>query len=207
MADPLKAEYTPILKWPAETRPQEANAEFAAWKLWVGVNCTWLYIGSQDAWAVFIIYLFFRSSFPCTPTDVTSIACLFKKHTYQMLSCTASMAVSVWGLRAAPLSTTTHLGIFSSTDLIFWKWMSKKIWPCDFHRFSMLFACGVSTGLFFYGVAEPVFHYIGITFPSKLCRVFWMLNCQLGPNRFTADPSLPDNRLAQEAINITLYHW
>ena len=78
MADPLKAEYTPILKWPAETRPQEANAEFAAWKLWVGVNCTWLYIGSQDAWAVFIIYLFFRSSFPFTPTDVTSIACLFK---------------------------------------------------------------------------------------------------------------------------------
>ena len=65
-------------QWPAETRPQEANAEFAAWKLWVGVNCTWLYIGSQDAWAVFIIYLFFRSSFPFTPTDVTSIACLFK---------------------------------------------------------------------------------------------------------------------------------
>ena len=65
-------------QWPAKTRPQEANAEFAAWKLWVGVNCTWLYIGSQDAWAVFIIYLFFRSSFPFTPTDVTSIACLFK---------------------------------------------------------------------------------------------------------------------------------
>ena len=35
------------------------------------------------------------------------------------------------------------------------------------------------------------------------------LNCKSpkGPNRFTADPSLPDNRLAQEAINITLYHW
>ena len=38
-----------------------------------------------------------------------------------MLSCTASMAVSVWGLRAAPLSTTTHLGIFFSLpDMIFW---------------------------------------------------------------------------------------
>ena len=36
-----------------------------------------------------------------------------QNRTYQMLSCTASMAVSVWGLRAAPLSTTTHLGIFS----------------------------------------------------------------------------------------------
>ena len=32
--------------------------------------------------------------------------------------------------------------------------------------------CGVSTGLFFYGVAEPVFHYIGIMFRPKLCRVF-----------------------------------
>ena len=29
------------------TRPDEANEEFAAWKLWVGNNCTWLYIGSQ----------------------------------------------------------------------------------------------------------------------------------------------------------------
>ena len=26
-------------------------------------------------------------------------------------------------------------------------------------RFSMLFACGVGTGLFFYGVAEPIYHY------------------------------------------------
>ena len=52
-----------IPKLLAKPRPQEANAEFAAWKLWVGVNCTWLYIGSQDAWAVFIIYLFFRSLF------------------------------------------------------------------------------------------------------------------------------------------------
>merc|ERR1719234_2146937 len=115
--------------------PQEANAEFAAWKLWVGVNCTWLYIGSQDAWAVFIIYLFF----------------------------------SKYGsVRLGPEGSTPEYN--------------------DASWFSMLFACGVSTGLFFYGVAEPVFHYIG-------------------PNRFTADPSLPDNRLAQEAINITLYHW
>ena len=25
----------------------------------------------------------------------------------------------------------------------------------------MLFACGVGTGVFFYGVAEPIYHYIG----------------------------------------------
>ena len=27
--------------------PENANAEFAHWKSWVGLNFTWLYIGSQ----------------------------------------------------------------------------------------------------------------------------------------------------------------
>ena len=54
--------------------------------------------------------------------------------------------------------------------------------------FMMLFACGIGVGLFFYGVAEPIYHY-------------------KGPNRYTADPTIPDNTLAQIAINITLYHW
>jgi choline-glycine betaine transporter len=54
--------------------------------------------------------------------------------------------------------------------------------------FMMLFACGIGVGLFFYGVAEPVFHYTG-------------------RNRYTADPTLPDNTLAQIAINLTLFHW
>ena len=26
----------------------------------------------------------------------------------------------------------------------------------------MLFSCGLSTGLFFYGVSEPIYHYTGI---------------------------------------------
>ena len=52
----------------------------------------------------------------------------------------------------------------------------------------MLFACGVGTGVFFYGVAEPLYHYIG-------------------PNRYTADYALPDNKLAQDAILLTFYHW
>ena len=51
-------------------------------------------------------------------SDITHDAKCAK--TYQMLSCTASMAVFDWDLRAALLSTTTLLGIFSSlTDLIF----------------------------------------------------------------------------------------
>ena len=38
--------------------PDSANAEFASWKSWVGNNFTWLYIGSQDVWAVFIIIVY-----------------------------------------------------------------------------------------------------------------------------------------------------
>ena len=52
----------------------------------------------------------------------------------------------------------------------------------------MLFACGVGVGLFFYGVGEPIYHYTG-------------------RNRYSADPSLPDNELAQIAINLPMYHW
>ena len=58
----------------------------------------------------------------------------------------------------------------------------------SFTWFMMLFACGVGVGLFFYGVAEPVFHYTT-------------------RNRYSADPTLPDNELAQVAINLSMYHW
>ena len=54
--------------------------------------------------------------------------------------------------------------------------------------FMMLFACGIGTGLFFFGVAEPLYHYTG-------------------GNRYSADPTRPDNKLAQDAMNLTLYHW
>ena len=40
----------------------------------------------------------------------------------------------------------------------------------------MLFACGVGTGVFFYGVAEPIYHYIG-------------------PNRCSNEPNIDIDRL------------
>ena len=58
----------------------------------------------------------------------------------------------------------------------------------DFTWISMLFACGSGVGLFFYGVAEPIFHYTG-------------------KNRFTANAFTPDNELAQNAIFVSIYHW
>ena len=69
---------------------------------------TWLYIGSQDLWAVFAIMLYFSKY----------------------------------------------------ADLKLGKPHEKPEYN-DVTWFVMLFACGIGVGLFFYGVAEPIFHYIG----------------------------------------------
>ena len=55
----------------------------------------------------------------------------------------------------------------------------------------MLFACGIGVGLFFFGVYEPIYHY----------------TLQKSQNRYFADPTMPDNTVAQWALNLTLFHW
>eukprot|EP01023_Acetabularia_acetabulum_P042350 TRINITY_DN417_c1_g1_i1.p1 TRINITY_DN417_c1_g1~~TRINITY_DN417_c1_g1_i1.p1 ORF type:complete len:740 (+),score=151.80 TRINITY_DN417_c1_g1_i1:108-2327(+) len=65
--------------------------------------------------------------------------------------------------------------------------------------FMMLFAAGLGIGLFFFGVAEPVFHYEPcytdpFAGPGSGCE----------GNRYA---QLPDNERAQWAINLTYYHW
>ncbi len=112
-----------------------SEVPFAEWKRFIVSKFTWLYIGSQDLWAVFAILLYF--------------------------------------------SKYSNLKLGKPDD---------KPEFNDVTWFVMLFACGIGVGLFFYGVAEPIFHYTGA-------------------NRYTADPTMPDNTLAQIAINLTLYHW
>ena len=41
------------------TEPEVANTKMAEWKTWITQTFTWIYIGTQDAWAVFIIVLYF----------------------------------------------------------------------------------------------------------------------------------------------------
>ena len=85
---------------------QQANDILPTWKKWITLTWTWLYIGTQDVWAVFILYL------------------LFSK--YGKLK----------------LGKSDEKPEFSDTSY-----------------FTMLFAAGVGVGLFYYGVAEPVYHY------------------------------------------------
>ena len=101
-----------------------------SFQTWVTDVFTWLYIGSQDIWAVFFIWLYF--------------------------------------------SKYSSIKLGKDDDVPEY---NNVTW------FFMFFSCGVSVGLFFYGVAEPIWHYVG-------------------PNRYTADDTTPDNTLAQVSFEV-----
>jgi len=107
-------------------------------RTWVTDVFTWLYVGTQDVWALFIIMLYFSK--------------------YSNLK----------------LGRDDEEPEYS-----------------DGTYFTMLFSCGIGIGLFYYGVAEPIFHYK----PSE----------KEGYNRYWGRYN--DNVRAQDAINLTLFHW
>ncbi|KAJ7373472.1 hypothetical protein OS493_011064 [Desmophyllum pertusum] len=39
-------------------KAEAANEEMVNWRGWITLKCTWLYIGTQDVWALFIIVLY-----------------------------------------------------------------------------------------------------------------------------------------------------
>ena len=78
-----------------------------SWKLWVTKTWTWLYIGTQDVWAVFIVVLYFSK--------------------YSKIK----------------LGNADEKPEFN-----------------DVTYFTMLFAAGIGVGLFYFGVAEPIAHYV-----------------------------------------------
>ncbi|KAJ7375731.1 hypothetical protein OS493_039250 [Desmophyllum pertusum] len=39
-------------------KAKAANEEMVNWRGWITLKCTWLYIGTQDVWALFIIVLY-----------------------------------------------------------------------------------------------------------------------------------------------------
>ena len=43
----------------AIAEPKSARVELAKWTGWVTKTWTWLYIGTQDVWAVFVIIIYF----------------------------------------------------------------------------------------------------------------------------------------------------
>ena len=53
--------------------------------------------------------------------------------------------------------------------------------------FAMLMAAGMTNGIMFYSVFEPVHHYTSL-------------------NKYSADPTTPDNEIAQSAMMISFFH-
>ena len=136
------------------------DVPFNRWKSWIVQHLTWLYVGTLV-----------RSQGPIK-------SCFSSKY------CTESYFLFSQDLSALFVLTLyfskyANLKLGKDTDQPEYN---------DLSWFMMLFACGVGIGLFFWGVAEPIFHYTG-------------------KNRYTADPTTPDNILAQTAMNITLFHW
>jgi choline-glycine betaine transporter len=88
------------------TETETVSEEMTVWMKWVTKTWSWLYIGTQDVWAFFIIYLYFSK--------------------YSQIKLGKDDEKPEFG---------------------------------DAAYFTMLFAAGIGTGMFFYGVAEPIYHY------------------------------------------------
>eukprot|EP00961_Rhodomonas_salina_P298693 3938301-Rhodomonas_salina.1 len=123
-----------------EAETNKALAEFAKWQSWISQNMSWLYIGTQDVWIFYMLYI----------------------------------------------------GYTKYGDIKLGKKYEKPEFT-DATWFSMLFACGVGIGLYFFGVSEPMYYYrspewIG---PMGLVKPGWQ----------------NDDQLAQQGMFITFYHW
>jgi len=116
-----------------------ALTTFSRWQSWVTQNFTWLYIGTQDMWILFVLYI----------------------------------AYSKYG------------------DIKLGKAHEKPEYD-NFTWFAMLFSCGVAVGLYFYGVAEPMYYY-RTTYAQKLIKPGFHAN--------------NDDGRAQQAMTITFFHW
>lgn len=66
--------------------------------------------------------------------------------------------------------------------------------------FMMMFSAGIGIGLFFFGVAEPIFHYE----PCASFGVFSGENSECLGNRYSR---LKDDERAQWAMNLAFFHW
>ena len=84
--------------------PEDVLAEAKEWQSWVTQNFTWLYIGSQTAWVVFLLYLAFskygrlrlgRENERPEFTDISWFAMLF--------SCGIGVGIYYWGV-SEPIS-------------------------------------------------------------------------------------------------------
>jgi len=69
--------------------------------------------------------------------------------------------------------------------------------------FSMIFCCGVSTGLFFFGVSEPIWHYE----PCGMGKAGTNGTCIGDADYANRWSTLPANERAQESMNMTFYQW
>jgi len=109
---------------------------------------------------------------------------------------------------------TQDIWILFAVVLYFSKYGRLRLGPDDeppefstYSWFAMIFSCGVASGLFFFSVAEPIWHYEpcwGPGTPAGPSSLGGKCKGDTWANRFS---QLPDNERAQESMQLTLYHW
>ena len=70
--------------------------------------------------------------------------------------------------------------------------------------FMMMFSAGIGIGLFFFGVAEPIFHYEPCASSGVFAGEDGACVGAVGGNRYSR---LPDDERAQWAMNLAFFHW
>ena len=72
-----------------------ANEEMTRWRAWITLKFTWLYIGAQDAWALFLIVLYF-SKYSKMKLGKADEKPEFSDATYFMMLFTAGMGIGLF---------------------------------------------------------------------------------------------------------------
>ena len=190
----------------------DASTTFTMAKRWITLKFTWLYIGSQDVWAIVIIIIY------------------FSKYGSMKLGKNFHGDGNLKPLSSSPKgikSTISKKVVWSPIDKVLNFTHSGKDTDVPEYNsvtwFTMLFACGVGVGMFFFGVSEPIYHYTGSNrwqaTPDHVnyCQVsLYILNLICNTilriatptsHRYTRDVFSPENEMAQRAMNLTFYHW
>ena len=164
--------------------------EFKKWQHWISQNFTWLYIGTQWAWGIFVVWIGF-SKYGDLKLGKNSEKPVFNDVTwFSMLFC-SGIGVGVVPLTRPAIRRCMHArALLESTRAV-------RLMPGarnDCHACTGLTRVHPA-GLYFYGVSEPMSYY--------------RLNSWGGSyeNRLFKVPFQNDDQRAQQAIFMTLYHW
>lgn len=108
-----------------------ANAEMGRWKIWITKTFTWMYIGTQDIWAVIIIMLYF-SKYSNMKLGKDDEEPEFNDATYFTMLFAAGIGIGLFYFGVGKLAVMTSLFILpcANKTRVSLKTLSSKTFSC-----------------------------------------------------------------------------